>query len=389
MTALAKLRLGIYIPVFDPSPHGVGVYIDEVCSRLAARAPTTLFTDGLGPLPEWTGSLVVLSPEVRLRVLRDGARVGRRLARLLFLHLQVRRELKQRGVDVLFCPAQDGLIAPPVPQVLVVHDLTALHTRQAQPVMTATYQGSVVRAVAVSSQLVVAVSQSTARDVRHHFRVPENRLRVVYEGFDRAHFFPASSDAIDAVRARYQLPTKFFLYAGTYSPHKNLDTLICGLQNLDSASPEWVLALAGRTDSGDFAAFLSACDAAGIVDRVRPLGYVPTSDLACLMSACSAFVFPSLYEGFGLSVLEAMACGAYVIASNRASIPEVVGDAGVLLDPQDVSAWRNALSVCLVGTDSVLALKEAARRRSLTFSWDATVDQIAELLEELLGQPAG
>ena len=213
-----------------------------------------------------------------------------------------------------------------------------------------------------SADRVIAVSHSAQRDLRAI--VPSLQpadVTTVYEAADPC-FVPQSAAAIAHVRDRYALPAAFFLYVGSNKPHKNLPLLVQAHARLPASAPP--LVLAGPWDA-------RYPEAKQIADpaRVRFLGPVDEADLPALYGAALAFVFPSRYEGFGLPALEAMACGTPVICSNAASLPEVAGDAGLLIDPTDESALAEALQRLL--EDQTLRQQLGARglEQAARFSW--------------------
>jgi glycosyltransferase involved in cell wall biosynthesis len=274
--------------------------------------------------------------------------------------------------DVLFVPAHVLPLAHPLPSVVTVHDLGYKRFPGAHPLGQRLYLDWATRFSARSAARVIADSRATQRDLIHFYRIPESKIAVVYPGRDE------SLRRVDPapVRAKYHLPQHYLLHVGTLQPRKNLSRLMDAVCRLPSAS---CLVLVGRP--GWLAAPILA-QAGERPDVVRLLEYVPDDDLAGLYSGASAFVFPSLYEGFGFPVLEAMACGAPVICSNTSSLPELAGEAALLVDPTDVAALASAITRLLSDPGLGAALVEKGYRQVEKFSWAKAARETLAVLEE-------
>lgn len=214
----------------------------------------------------------------------------------------------------------------------------------------------------------IAISQHTRSDVHRLYGVPLDRIDVAYPGID-PRFRPTPRDDVEAFRRRQNLSDRFFLYLGTLEPRKNLSRLIEAIAL--SENKDWRLVLVGGK-GWLYADLFERVQALGLAEQVRFAGYAPAEDLPLWYNAATAFVYPSTYEGFGMPPLEAMACGAPVVASNAASLPEAVGDAGLLVDPADVAAL--AESMRRVWDDASLRAELSARglRQAARFNWEKT-----------------
>ncbi len=264
---------------------------------------------------------------------------------------------------------------PGLPTVLTVYDLIAMRLPHTVS-LRARLLARIATALALRAAAhVIAISQATRADLLSHFPRSPDQVTVVPLAPD-PRFRPQPPPEIARVRARYGLPEAYFLYLGINKPHKNLVHLLRAYRGLATTQapgggPPPALVIAGPWDSR-YPQPRQEARALGLGHAVRFLGPVAEEDLAGLYSGCTAFVFPSLYEGFGLPVLEAMACGAAVICGNRSSLPEVAGDAALLVDPMSVEAWTQALA--RVWRDPGLAadLRERGRRRAARFTWERT-----------------
>jgi glycosyltransferase involved in cell wall biosynthesis len=297
----------------------------------------------------------------------------------LWTHLGLSREMLRRPPDVLFVPAHVVPLWHPPASVVTVHDLgyrffPRQHTRRARLYLDASTRFS-----CRAARRVIADSQATARDLAHEYGVPPERVTVVYPGLDPA-ITRASEDAQQAVRERYRLPRPFVLYVGTIQPRKNLRRLVEAFARLPTDLAGIDLVLAGQTGWLAEETF-QAVRTHGLEARVHFPGYVAQEDLPGLLSAAECFVMPSLYEGFGLPVLEAMACGTPVIVSDGGSLPEVAGDAALQFPAADVDALATALARLL--GDATLRRDLAASGLSWCrrFSWERTVQEILHVLE--------
>jgi glycosyltransferase involved in cell wall biosynthesis len=288
--------------------------------------------------------------------------------------------LPAEGVDVLFSPVQEAPLVGRVPTVVVMHDLTALKYPEAYGRLTVAQTRWLVPQMLRRAAAVVAVSQNTKQDLVETFGLSAERISVIGEGCDRAVFRPRSRDEQLAAMARHGVSGRYLLYAGTFSRHKNLGLVALALAQLPRHA-DLSLVLVGRKDAGAFEEFQVLVRDIGLGARVVTPGYVSRDELASLMSGAAAFVYPSRYEGFGLAPLEAMACGAPVVASNVASLPEVVGVGGFLVKSNEVDAWTAALDEAL--TTSRVEVERAAVAQAGRFDWAAAANDILGLLQQV------
>lgn len=232
---------------------------------------------------------------------------------------------------------------------------------------------------------IIAVSDSTRRDALRFYRLDPGKIEVIPEGVD-ARFRPdLDGTIVSAVRQRYGLPERFILCVSTIEPRKNLTTLLDAYAALRHDDPDVRLVIVGGK-GWLFERFFERLRSLGLDDDVVLTGYVPDEDMPALLNAAEVFAFPSEFEGFGLPPLEAMACGVPVVCSNAASLPEVVGEAGLLLPPRDVAAWVEALGRVLDDARLRQDLRDRGRERASRFTWDAaarrTLDVYRSVMEE-------
>jgi glycosyltransferase involved in cell wall biosynthesis len=228
---------------------------------------------------------------------------------------------------------------------------------------------------------VIAVSQSTRRDLIELYRTSPDKVSVLYHGVT-ADFRPVNdASQLEAVRQKYGLGNQpFILSVGTIQPRKNYQRLIQAFAELPE---EYSLVIVG-SKGWDYQLVLNEVVTQGLTHRVHFPGFADDADLPALYSAASLFVYPSLYEGFGLPVLEAMACGTPVVAANRSSLPEVVADAGLLVSPTDVASIAEGMKQVLMDTKLHRSMAEAGLSRAAKFSWTATAQQLMTIYQNWL-----
>lgn len=229
---------------------------------------------------------------------------------------------------------------------------------------------------------IIAVSECTKRDAIRFYNIPPEKITVIYEGVNPALRPVADPNRLAQIRARYAKNQPFILFVSTIEPRKNISTLVDALRALRQCGLAHRLLVAGRKGwlyQGTF----DHVKQAGMSDVVDFLDYVPDADLPALFAACDAFVFPSLYEGFGLPPLEAMACGAPVICSNTSSLPEVVGDAALLIDPRNVGEMANAIERVVANRTLRDALRAKGFRQAAKFSWERAARETRQVYESV------
>jgi alpha-1,3-rhamnosyl/mannosyltransferase len=258
----------------------------------------------------------------------------------------------------------------PRPIVVTLHDLIPMHLPHLfTPGRRLLYRASLSLALRASAA-VICVSEATLSDLNSAFRLDPARLFVIHEAAAE-HFRPVSRNELERVRARHHLPDEYILFLGSNKPHKNIPALIDAFSRLRSAPP---LIIAGSEDPRYLQARKRAAQFKA-QERTIFLGGVPEEDLPALYSGARAFVFPSLYEGFGLPPLEAMACGTPVACSDIPSLRKTAGDAALLFDPKEPEAIAAALERLL--TDAALRedLRERGLRRAAELTWDAAAQR--------------
>lgn len=262
------------------------------------------------------------------------------------------------------------------PMVVTIYDLSFFHYPDRLPRSRRLYLQHMTEWTCQRSQRIIAISESTARDVAATFGIAPERIDVAPPGCDFARFRSLSLGEVAAFRREQDLPQRFWLFIGTLEPRKNLVTLMEAYASLPETERLPLVIAGGK--GWDYEPIFAAVDRYRLGEQVRFPGFISAEALPLWYNAAEAFVYPSVFEGFGIPVLEAMACGTPVITSDATSLPEVVGDAGVCLSPLDVSAWAAALRRAH-GDDTWRA--EARKRglaRATRFTWRQTALLTAE-----------
>ncbi len=233
-----------------------------------------------------------------------------------------------------------------------------------------------------AADIIITPSECSRQDAIKFYKLPETKIRVIYEAASPI-FKPATDPAqLNQVRRKFNLPDKYILHVGTIEPRKNLSRLLDAFQPLLSDWPALKLVLVGKK-GWLYDSFFNRLHALGLEECVIFPGYVDEIDLPAFYQLAEMFVFPSLYEGFGLGPLEAMACGTPVISSNRSSLPEVVGDAGILVDPADTTGLSQALHRLLSDPELRAELARRALLQAQKFSWQRAADRLSEVYQAL------
>jgi len=299
--------------------------------------------------------------------------------------LRIPMDLRREGIDLFHAPHYVLPPLTPCRSIVTIHDCIHLRFPQYLPNRLAyAYARSSLWVATHRSNRVLTVSEASKRDILRYFRVPESKINVIPNAIDERFGEVPSADEVLRVRERYQLNDPFVLYAGNIKPHKNLERLIEAFHTLRRGGLDTVKLLIIGDEISKYAALRRAVHKYKLHKHVRFFGFVPDKTLAVLYRLASVFVFPSLYEGFGLPPLEAMASGTPVITSNVSSLPEVVGDAALLIDPYEADAIAQAMRRVL--TDA--ALREDLRQRGLQrvkeFSWERSVRRVHAIYQEVI-----
>ncbi|HEY9769575.1 MAG TPA: glycosyltransferase family 1 protein [Coleofasciculaceae cyanobacterium] len=301
------------------------------------------------------------------------------IKRLIWYQTALNRQLKKQNVDLFFSPVTEGILFPNVPQIVCVYDLIPLKYPELSPKWKYYYL-YVLPFILKQSQHIICISEYTKQDIVRNYRLNPESIDVVYLGFDRDLFFPQpDSDILQ----KYSLD-KYLLYVGDMRFYKNLSRCLAAFDRLPLKDYQFVIT--GKKDDFFYPEIERQTAQLAAKERIIFLDYVPNADLPGLYSSAQSLVFASLYEGFGLPVLEAMACGCPVIASNTTSIPEVGGESVFYVDPYSVEDIAQGMYQVLSNVELRNKLRDRGIERSQLFSWNRTADNVRQIFRNCLSK---
>ncbi|WP_017326926.1 glycosyltransferase family 1 protein [Synechococcus sp. PCC 7336] len=351
----------VNLSVLLDKPTGISVYAANIAPYLSDFDPTflsarSLTTGDRYPIP------ANLSPAFG---------TAGHLRRLWWTQFQLPRIYRQCRASLLFSPVPESPLWSRCRSVVTVHDLIPLRfPRRCSPLLP--YFRYYIPQVAARAEHVLCNSEATARDVVKWFGVPARQVTAIPLAFDRDRFRPLD------------LPQQpYFLYVGRHDPHKNLQRALQAFAQIPHRR-QLEFWLAGPSDPRYTPQLKQLATELEIAPQLRFLDYVPEEELPALYNQALALVFPSLWEGFGLPLLEAMACGTPAIASNLASLPEVAGDAALLVDPYNIDSLARSMQEVADNGQLRAQLRQAGLSRAAQFSWESTGRATAAVLRDHL-----
>jgi glycosyltransferase involved in cell wall biosynthesis len=322
-----------------------------------------------------------VEPGEKLSIKRSSWPTGRPAARILW----EQTALPLTRMDLLHSMAFVTPLISPWPTVVTVYDLSFVHYPAAFPAARRTYLRLLAQLSCRRAGRVIAISESTRRDIVKQWGLPASKITVAYPGVGER-FQPLPADQVAAFRARHKLPETFILHVGTLQPRKNLVRLIQAYRQLQT---DVKLALVGGK-GWLYQEILDEIERLNLQNDVIMPGYVPADELPLWYNAAAALAYPSLYEGFGFPVVEAMACGTPVVTSNVSSMPEAAGTgdkrAALLVDPHDTGALVDALDRILVDRALREELQNKGLKQSARFTWQQTAAATVAAYQHVLGQ---
>jgi len=383
LCTLSPVRIGIDIRHI--SDFGVGTYIRNVVRILSRQdEDNEYFLMGVAEHLRDLGSL----PENfhLVRVARPEDSIGG--------YFEFRNALKQHHCDVLHVPHLIGVPQYlPCPYVVTVHDLLDYMYRNHASGIRRTANFYFTKHVLSHAARIFAVSNFTKKDVERLFNIPEGRVEVVYNAIDeRFRQGHATDSDREFIAERYQVNYPFILYTGRISPHKNVTRIIeafaalkTDLEKADQYADLKLIIIGDEVSRHPD--LRRTVIKSGVQNDVRFLGFVPIDVLRIFYDSAKVFVFPSLYEGFGLPPLEAMSLGTPVVTSNTSSLPEVVGNAAVLVNPENVFEISRALQRVLLDKALREKLKQRGYEQAQRYSWEMSVQRIRRVYAEVAKEP--
>jgi glycosyltransferase involved in cell wall biosynthesis len=353
---------------------GIGTYIRNLLRQLARLDRQTEF-------------VLLCRPEDRqaLSTLGENFRAVSETAGNYSIAEQVRvpLALRREGVTLFHAP---HYVLPPLVHcrsVVTIHDCIHLMFPQYLPNRAAlAYARSSIAMAARRAARVITVSESSKRDILRFVHAAPEKIDVIYNAYDERFGIEPGEDEVVRVRERFQLNDEFVLYAGNVKPHKNLERLIQAFDQVRRRGLDHLKLVVIGDEVSKYAALRRAVHRHQLHKYVRFLGYLPEETLAVMYRLAAVFVFPSLYEGFGLPPLEARASGTPVVTSNVSSLPEVAGDAAVLVDPYDPAAIADGMFQVLTDERIRRELRRKGLERARQFSWESSIRRVRDIYAE-------
>lgn len=366
-------NLVVNATVVDSKRSGLGNYAVHLVKELAAiRDDLIVFTSHAEPFVQANVGIRKYSQN-----LGPSAGLRGHLARLLLTQTVLAVQASRLNPSCLFSLVPEAPLWYAGSQVVVAHDLIPLFfpkEYRLQNMYFRLFVASVLKRVSS----IVAVSQRTKQDIVSVFGINPSTVQVVPGGCDHRMFFPGIDP--NRVKRKYGL-TSYLLYVGNLHPHKNVKRLIAAFKQLRGHGSHQ-LVIVGEKDPRFFPVLCTQVEKFGLQEKVLFLDFVPQEDLPELYSGAEIFVLPSLYEGFGLPLVEAMACGVPVVTAKGGAMEEVVGDAGKKVDPTNVNEMVEAMSHILESPGLKDTLSERGLRQAKKYSWSATATAISRVLDE-------
>jgi glycosyltransferase involved in cell wall biosynthesis len=365
------LKIGINATFLNEKPTGLGVFTEEVSRCLSEiNKETLIFTPvRLEGVPESAISFVPSS-------IRGSTRLWNNLLRVTYQNTVLPLTCRAGKRDLLYCPMMEYPFVPLVPLVVQVHDLHPLKFFP-QFGRAGIYFRLSLKRLRKTARRITVVSEFVKNELLRETDIPEERIDVVPNGYNNKRFYPRPPGQKNDFVGRYALKDRYILFIGNLFPYKNVNLLIEAFLGIKGKIPH-CLVVVGRKEF--FHGTLPRDE------RVHYIDYVPHGDLPMFYSYADILVHPSLSEGFGLTPLEAMACGTPVLCSNRTSLPEVVGDAGLLFDPEDKNALGELILALLRNKGLRRELSARGLARAELFSWERTAAGILSSCEKALGK---
>ncbi len=361
------MRIGISTSVIQRGKTGIAHYLFPLLKELKACGGGHSFV--LFVLEQDVPLFAFLGGAMEIVVAPERARPA--VANILWHQSILPGLCSRHGLDVIHVPSYRRLLfRAPCAKVATIHDLAPFHVRGKYDLARMIYGRHVVKALARRQDAIIAVSATTARDISRFFAIPRRRIDVIHNGLDHGRFQPRPQPDDSAVLRRFDLGAPFFIYlARLEHPGKNHVRLIEAFNIFKAAARSSHLLVLAGADWHGAEAIHQAAGRSPFAADIRRVGYVSDAELPALCRRAEAMVYPSLFEGFGMPPVEAMACNCPVICSDRGSLAEIAAPAACVVNPEDPIEMASALRRVAVDTEYAAALRRSGLRHAAQFAW--------------------
>ena len=362
------MRIGIDAREIEKRMTGIGRYLSGFISYAAEHSPHSYFL-----YYSSKPGIDFSCDNVKNRIVPG--------AGFLWDHVILPRNLKADSIDIFFSPYYKSPWNLSLKSVITVHDLNPLFDKNF-PILYRIYFKKIIERSLQNASFVFTVSNYARNDILRIFNIDGNKVIVNYNAIDNR-FIPMDNSSLEAVLDKYGIDSGYILHISNLMPHKNADILIKAYSMLSqNVKDKYKLVIGGKKER-EYGKLLDLVNKLGLSDSIIFLGFIDDNDLPYLYNGASVFVFPSIREGFGFPPAEAMACGVPVVTSNATSLPEIVGDAGMLVEPGDTNGFARAITKILTGESLNKKMIKKGLSRVRMFSIEKTASRILEIFKRL------
>lgn len=295
-------------------------------------------------------------------------------------------EMKKRPPDLLFVPAHIIPLISPQKTITTIHDVGFVRFPELYSQLEVKYHSFGLKQAIKKAATIITISEFSKKEMVELCHIDSKRIKVIYQGFDRNKYKVIDDkDVLEKVRSKYKLPEKYLLFVGRINFKKNIPNLIKAFKKISEHSDlkDYKLVLVGEPETG-YENIVREIEGEDLGNKVMRLGWVSLQDLVCIMNMAQVFVFPSKYEGFGIPPLEAMSCNVPVVAARSGSIPEVVGEAALLFNPDSVEDMANKILELVKNTTLQKKLVDLGQERINKFKWEKCAQETLTVFKSLL-----
>ena len=368
------MKIGCNVQIVSALNTGVGVYADNIIRNLLQLpSPHEYYIFG-------NRTYLQQLPLTNANLIPTGTVVKKNWQRILWEQVILPQKISRNHIDLMFYPDHtSSLLRKKSYVIITIHDLSFLAYPKTFPATNRIYKSLAVKYSASRADKIIVDSQATKIECLRLLNVPESKIKIVYNGIDSCFQKIDDETRLEKISIKFNLPQKFILFVGTLEPRKNVVRLVeaYSLLRVKKNIEHQLIIVGGK--GWLFEEIFKKVNLLSLQNNVRFLGYIAQDDLVGLYNLADVFVYPSLYEGFGFPPLEAMACGCPVVTSNVSSLPEVVGNAGLLVNCQDSEALAQNIFHVITDEDCRRRLIQRGVERVQHFSWHKSAKELLQV----------